>query len=258
MYERPFKNQRKQAENLIYGIHPVLEAMQAGKEIEKILLSRELRSPQVREINDLADQLEIIIQKVPNEKLDRITKSNHQGIIAFVSMVEYQPLEDILMRTFESGKQPLFVILDRVTDVRNLGAIARSAECAGANAIIVPSRGSAQINADAIKTSAGALNLIPIHRTANLKNALRYLRDSGVKLVAVTEHTSEPYTKSDLTDPLALILGSEEDGISPEYLKLCDERISIPLLGQIESLNVSVATGIILFEALRQRQISQP
>ena len=253
MYEKHFKGPRKQPENLIYGIHPILEALNAGKDIEKILLARELRNPQVREITAAAEKLEIPVQKVPNEKLDSFTKANHQGIVAFVSMIEYQPIEDVLIHVFEAGRQPVFVILDRITDVRNFGAIARSAECAGVDALIIPSRGSAQINADAIKTSAGALNIIPVHRSPNLKNTIHYLKDSGVRLVAVTEHGSSDYGKSDLTGPIAFILGSEEDGISPEYLKLCDERIKIPITGTISSLNVSVAAGIIIFETLRQR-----
>jgi 23S rRNA (guanosine2251-2'-O)-methyltransferase len=253
MYEKHFKGPRKHPEHLIYGIHPILEALHAGKDIEKIMLSRELRNVQVREITTLAEKLEIPVQKVPNEKLDSFTKSNHQGIVAFVSMIEYQPIEDILIRSFEAGRQPIFIVLDRITDVRNMGAIARSAECAGVDALIVPSRGSAQINADAIKTSAGALNLIPVHRSPNLKNTLRYLRDSGVKLVAVTEHGSTDYTTTDLTGPVAYIMGSEDEGISPEYLKLCDDKIKIPLTGTINSLNVSVAAGVIIFETIRQR-----
>jgi len=253
MYEKHFKGPRKQPENLIYGIHPILEALNAGKDIEKILLSRELRNAQVREITSIAEKLEIPVQNVPNEKLDSFTKANHQGIVAFVSLIEYQPIEDILLRAFESGRQPMFIILDRITDVRNMGAIARSAECAGVDAIIVPSRGSAQINADAIKTSAGALNIIPVHRSPNLKNTLRYLKDSGVRLIAVTEHGSTDYSITDLTGPSAFIMGSEEDGISSEYMKFCDDKVQIPLTGSIGSLNVSVAAGIILFEAVRQR-----
>ncbi|MEI6061979.1 MAG: 23S rRNA (guanosine(2251)-2'-O)-methyltransferase RlmB [Bacteroidota bacterium] len=253
MYEKHFNGPRKQPENLIYGIHPILEALNAGKDIEKILLSRELRNPQVREITTIAEEREIPVQKVPNEKLDSFTKANHQGIVAFVSMIEYQPIEDVLIHTYEVGRQPMFLVLDRITDVRNFGAIARSAECAGVDALIIPSRGSAQVNADAIKTSAGALNLIPVHRSPNLKDTLRYLKDSGVRIFAVTEHGSTDYGKTDLTGPIAFILGSEEDGISPEYMKLCDDRIQIPLIGTISSLNVSVAAGIIVFEALRQR-----
>jgi 23S rRNA (guanosine2251-2'-O)-methyltransferase len=253
MYEKHFKGPRKQPENLIYGIHPILEALNAGKDIEKILLSRELRNLQVREITSAAEKLEIPVQKVPNEKLDSFTKANHQGIVAFVSMIEYQPIESLLLNTFEAGKQPMFIILDRITDVRNFGAIARSAECAGVDALIIPSRGSAQVNADAVKTSAGALNLVPVHRSPNLKDTLRYLKDSGIRLIAVTEHGSTDYGTTNLAGPVAFILGSEEDGISPEYIKLCDDRIKIPLLGTIGSLNVSVAAGIIIFEALRQR-----
>jgi 23S rRNA (guanosine2251-2'-O)-methyltransferase len=253
MYDKHFKGPRRQPENLVYGIHPVLEALHAGKDIEKILLSRELKTGQVREITTLADKLQIPAQKVPGEKLDSITRANHQGIIAFVSMIEYQPIEDILMRAYEQGRQPYFIILDRVTDVRNMGAIARSAECAGLDALIIPSRGSAQINADAVKTSAGALNLIAVHRSPNLKDTLKYLRDSGIRLIAVTEHASEDYTKTDLKGPIAFVMGSEEDGISPEYLKLCEARIKIPLFGTVGSLNVSVAAGIVMFEALRQR-----
>jgi len=252
MYEKHFKGPRKLAENLIYGIHPIIEALNAGKDIEKILLSRELRNVQVKEISLKAEQMDIPIQKVPTEKLDSFTKANHQGIVAFVSVIEYQPIEDILLKTFEAGKQPVFIVLDRITDVRNFGAIARSAECAGVDALIIPSRGSAQVNADAIKTSAGALNLIPVHRSPNLKNTLRYFKDSGVRIIAVTEHGSTNYDSTDLTGPIAFVLGSEEDGISPEYLKLCDERIKIPLFGTIGSLNVSVAAGIIMFEAKRQ------
>lgn len=253
MYDRNNKTKRQRPDNLIYGVHPVLEALKAGKPVEKILLLRDLRNPLIADILRLAAQQQAIVQKVPAEKLDRITRSNHQGIIAFVSMIEYQDLDEILMKTFEKGEQPLIVLLDRVTDVRNMGAIARSAECAGANALVMPSRGSAQINADAVKTSAGALNILPVHRSENLKDTLRYLRDSGVKLVAVTEHGSESYTKIDMKGPVALLLGSEEDGISPEYLRLCDAKVKIPLQGSIQSLNVSIAAGIMLFEVLRQR-----
>lgn len=253
MYEKHFKERRKQPDNIIYGVHPVLEALQAGSEIEKIMLARDLKAVQVREILQLAENREIPVQKVPNEKLWSIVRSNHQGIIAFVSLIEYHPLEDVLMDIYEKGEQPLLLVLDRITDVRNMGAIARSAECAGVHAIIIPSRGSAQINADAIKTSAGALNLVPVHRSPNLKNTLRYLLDSGVNLVAVTEHGSTDYSKTNLDGPIAFVMGSEEDGISPEYLKLCNDRVKIPLVGSIGSLNVSVAAGIILFEAIRQR-----
>jgi 23S rRNA (guanosine2251-2'-O)-methyltransferase len=240
---------------MIYGIHPVLEALEAGKEIEKIMIQRDLKSGILKEILTLATEQEVPVQKVPSEKLDGLTRGTHQGIVAFVSLIDYQPIENILMEVYENGETPLFIILDRITDVRNLGAIARSAECAGVHALIVPSRGSAQVNADAIKTSAGALNNLRVHRSPNLKDTLRYLKDSGVKVVAVTEHGNEIYHKTDLSGPLALIMGSEEDGISPEYLKYSENRIKIPLLGATGSLNVSVATGIVLFETRRQRDL---
>jgi 23S rRNA (guanosine2251-2'-O)-methyltransferase len=253
MFEKHNRPAFRAPENMIYGTHPVLEALHAGKEIEKILLSREAKNPQIREITHLAQKGEIPIQKVPTEKLNSLTRANHQGIIAFTSLIEYQSIENILMQIYESGEMPLFVILDRVTDVRNLGAIARSAVCAGAHGIIIPSRGSAQINSDAVKTSAGALNTLPVHRCANLKNTLAYLKESGISIVAVSEHADHHYYQINFKTPMALLMGSEEDGISPEYLKLCDNKVSIPMTGSIGSLNVSVAAGIMLFETVRQR-----
>jgi 23S rRNA (guanosine2251-2'-O)-methyltransferase len=253
MQEYRHRSPQRFKENMIYGIHPVLEALEAGKEIEKILIQRDSKSSALREILAFADRMEVPVQKVPSDKLDGLTNGNHQGVLAFVSLIDYQPLENILMGIYEKGEMPLLLMLDRVTDVRNFGAIARSAECAGVHAIIVPSRGSALINADAVKTSAGALNNIPLSRSPNLKDTLRYLRDSGVRIVGVSEHGDEVYYESDLSGPLLFIMGSEEDGISQEYLKFTDSRIRIPLLGTTGSLNVSVAAGIVIFEALRQR-----
>jgi len=255
MHEYSQRSPQRKKENIIYGIHPVLEALEAGKEIEKILVQRDGKSSAFREILTLAERMEVPVQKVPAGKLDGLTHGTHQGVIAFVSLIDYQPMENILMGIFEKGEMPLLVMLDRVTDVRNLGAIARSAECAGAHALIVPSRGSALINADAVKTSAGALNNIPVHRSPNLKDILRYLKDSGVRIIGVSEQGGEVYYESDLSGPLLFILGSEEDGISPEYLKFADSMIRIPLLGTTGSLNVSVAAGIVIFESLRQRNL---
>lgn len=240
-------------ENMIYGLHPVIEALKAGKEFDRILLQRDARNEQVRELIRLAREAEVMIQQVPVEKLDRLTRSNHQGVIGFIAMVSYTQIENVMMDVFEKGETPLFIILDRITDVRNMGAIARSAECAGVHAIIIPAMGSAQINADAVKTSAGALNTIPVHRSANLKDTLQYLRQSGLTIVAASEHAAKDYFDTDLTGPLAIIMGSEEDGVSPEYLKLADSKVKIPLYGKISSLNVSVAAGILLFEAVKQR-----
>jgi len=249
---KPFQ---KVKDNLIYGIHPVMEALEAGKEIERILIQRDSKNPAFRAILSLAERAEVPVQKVPAEKLEQLARGNHQGILAFVSCIEYQPLENILMGIFERGEVPFLLILDRVTDVRNLGAIARTAECAGVHALILPARGSAQINADTVKTSAGALNNLPVHRSQNLKDTLTYLKQSGVSVFAVTEHGSASYTGQDLTGPLALILGSEEDGISPEYLRFCEGRLNIPMKGTTGSLNVSVAAGILMFEVNRQRDL---
>jgi 23S rRNA (guanosine2251-2'-O)-methyltransferase len=246
-------NKSNPPSNLIYGLRPVIEALKAGKEFDRILLQRDARNEQLRELITLARDAEVVVQQVPAEKLDRLTRSNHQGVVAFIAMVTYQPIENILMGAFEKGKSPLLVILDRVTDVRNMGAIARTAECAGADAIIVPSRGGAQVNADAIKTSAGALNTIPVHRSDNLKDTIGYLKQSGLKIIAASEHADSEYYDADFAQPVALIMGSEEDGVSPEYLKLADLKVKIPLLGNISSLNVSVAAGILLFEAVKQR-----
>jgi 23S rRNA (guanosine2251-2'-O)-methyltransferase len=246
----------KSPASLIYGIRPIIEAITAGKEFEKILLQHGLKGDLVHELITLIRGNKIPVQTVPIEKLNRTVHGNHQGVVGFVSEITYQPIENILISAFESGKVPFFLVLDRITDVRNLGAIARTAECAGANALIVPSRGSALLTADAIKTSAGALHKIPVHRTENLKETLRYLKSSGVTIFSATEKGEMNYYEADFKQPFAIVMGSEEDGVSEEYLKLSDHKIRIPMYGQIASLNVSVSAGILLYEALRQRSIS--
>ena len=240
-------------DEMIYGVHPVMEAIQAGKELDRIFLLRNFQSPLKKELFEQLRQNHVPIQKVPVEKLNRITGKNHQGIIAFISPVSYWSIDKLLPMIFEKGETPLLLILDRITDVRNFGAICRTAECAGVHAIIVPESGSARINAEAIKTSAGALYKIPVCRDHNLKNVINYLKQSGLKIIACTEKTGNNYLDAEMDLPLALILGSEEDGISPAYLKMCDGRVGIPLLGDIGSLNVSVAAGVVLYEVLRQR-----
>lgn len=242
----------------VFGQHPVLEAIQSGKEIEKILLSSTSKSPQTNEIVSLARKLNIPLQQVPIDKLHRITRKNHQGVIAFISPVVYQPIEQLIPMVYEAGRMPFVVVLDRVTDVRNFGAIARTAFAAGADAILIPSRGSALINADAVKTSAGALAHIPVCRTDNLKTTLDFLKESGLTLAAVSEKSSSTLWETTLTGPVALLMGSEEDGVSEAYLKKADYHLSIPMPGQIDSLNVSVATGIACFEIVRQRLQNQP
>ena len=244
-------------ETYIYGIWPAVEAIKSGKELDKIFLQNGLKGDGFRELFGLIKELEIPFQFVPIEKLNRLSRQNHQGVISFVSEITYQRIEDLVPFAFEQGRIPLFLILDRVTDVRNVGSIARTAECAGVDGLIIPSRGSAQINSDAIKTSAGALYKLPVVRAQNVKETILYLKNSGLTILAASEKTEKEYTQVDYNRPLAIIMGSEGEGISDEYLKLTDEELRIPLLGEIESLNVSVASGVILFEAIRQRNINQ-
>ncbi|MGE5383729.1 MAG: 23S rRNA (guanosine(2251)-2'-O)-methyltransferase RlmB [Omnitrophica WOR_2 bacterium] len=247
----------KDNNNLIYGIRPVIEAIKAGKEVDKLFIQNGLKGELIPELRKLINEFQIPFQYVPIEKLNRMVKANHQGIACYISEIAYQPIESLLMSVFEKGETPLFIILDRITDVRNMGAIARSAACAGAHAIIIPDRGGAPVNADAVKTSAGALNIIPVHKSHNIKTTIEYLKESGLKIVSVSEKGKKDYFNSQLTGPLALIMGSEEDGVSGEYLNRSDEVIKIPMKGEISSLNVSVAAGIILFEVVRQNIIAQ-
>ena len=240
---------------MIYGTRAIIEAIQAGKELDKVFIKKGMRNPLVNELLQLLKEYQVPFQNVPIEKLNKITQKNHQGTIAFTSLVSYQNIEDVIPKLYEEGENPLIVILDRVTDVGNFGAIARSAECAGAHAILIPDRGAAQINADAIKTSAGALNKIPVCRSSNLKISIEFLKDSGLQVVAATEKADKLYYESDLSTPTAIIMGAEDTGVSPEYLKRSDQLLKIPMKGEIESLNVSVSTALFLFESLRQRNI---
>ncbi len=242
--------------NLLYGIRPVMEAISAGREIDRLMLQQGLKGELLPELRKLMSENNIPFQYVPIEKLNRLVRGNHQGVICFVSPIAFQPIENLLMSVFEKGETPLFVMLDRITDVRNLGAIARSAECAGAHGLIIPERGGAPISSDALKTSAGALSVLPVHRSSNLKNTLDYLKESGLSIVAASEKGDLPYYEATYRAPMVLILGSEEDGVSPEYLKRCDQVVSIPMRGSIGSLNVSVAAGILLFEILKSQTLN--
>jgi len=240
-------------EEIIFGTRAIIEAIKSGKEVDKVYVRNGLRNQLFIELNELLKEYNIPIQSVPIEKLNRITTKNHQGTIAFISPVSFQPIEEIIPLIYEKGEIPLILILDRVTDVRNLGAISRTVECTGAHAIVIPARGSAQINSEAIKASAGALNLVPVCRSFNLKETIDFLKESGLQIVAATEKTDINYTEVDYHQPTAIIMGSEDRGISEEYLKKSDHQVSIPILGKIESLNVSVASAVILYEVIRQR-----
>lgn len=241
---------------MLFGIRPLIEAIRSGKELDKIFIQNQLTGDLAPELKALLKEKNIPFQYVPPEKLNRLTSKNHQGVVAFLATVSYQSIETILPGVFEQGKTPLVLVLDRITDVRNFGAISRTAECAGVDAIVIPSRGAAQINGDAMKTSAGALNKIAVCREDNLKHTIDFLKESGLQIVGCTEKAQDFHYAADLTVPTAIIMGSEEDGISGEYLKRCDKQIKIPLLGEIESLNVSVATGVVLYEVIRQRQLA--
>jgi 23S rRNA (guanosine2251-2'-O)-methyltransferase len=243
----------KPKSSLIFGIHPVNEAIRTGKPIEKILLKQGFRNEVVPGLFPSLREQNIPFQYVPVEKLNRLTGGNHQGIIAMVSELEYTELEKLVPLLFEQGKLPTLVILDSITDVRNMGAIARSAECAGLDAMIIPGKGSAQINADAIKTSAGALNTIPVCRVNSLEASAKYLHESGFQLIAATEKAEKVIYQADFTKPVAIILGAEDTGIDPKLLKLADMLVKIPMYGLIQSLNVSAAATVLFFEMVRQR-----
>lgn len=244
-------------QDILFGLRPVQEAIEAGRNIERVLLRKGLQGEQFHAILNLIRNSGIPYQFVPVEKLNRLTRKNHQGIIAFTAMVTYQPLEEVVAQVFESGRDPLIVILDGITDVRNMGAIARSAEGAGADAILVPEKGSAQINPDAMKTSAGALSIIPVCRTPDLVRAVKYLKESGLQITGATEKTDTLFFEGSFSGPLALVMGSEDIGISREILDLCDQTVRIPMAGKISSLNVSAAASVLLFEAVRQRSGKQ-
>lgn len=239
--------------NMIYGIRAAIEAIKSGQEFEKIFIQKNLKGDLIKELYQVVGHTTAPISKVPIEKLNRFTRKNHQGVVAFISPVTYHKLDHLVASIFESGDDPFLLMLDRITDVRNFGAIARSAEGMGAHGIIIPSRNAAQINSDAIKTSAGALTQLPVCRVNNLLDEARYLKNSGCKVVACTEKGNLSIDKVSLSGPLLLVFGSEEDGITDELLKESDELARIPMKGEIASLNVSASTAICCYEVLRQR-----
>ena len=242
----------------IFGVRAVIEALETGREIDKILVKRDMQSELSRELFAALREKTIPVQRVPVERIDRITRKNHQGVVAFLSPVSYQKTEDIVPFLFEAGKCPLLIMLDGVTDVRNFGAIARTCECAGVDAVIIPATHSVTVNADALKTSAGALHTLPVCREQNLTNTIRFLKESGFKVLAATEKGDPDYSAVDFSGPVCIVLGAEDTGIPSEHLRLCDERMRIPLRGKIGSLNVSVAAGILIYEAVKQRGFDRP
>lgn len=239
---------------MIFGIRAVAEAISAGKEFDKILIRKDLSGELAGELFSMIRGTNIIVQRVPQEKLNSITRKNHQGVIAFISPINYQPIEEIVASLYEQGKVPFILVLDHLTDVRNFGAIARTAECAGVDAIVIPAKGSVSVTADAVKTSAGSLMNIPVCREQSLYNTVKYLKSSGLQVVGASEKSTLNYTEVDMTLPLALVMGAEDKGISTEILSLVETTVSLPQYGKIASLNVSVAAGVMIYEVLRQRR----
>ncbi|WP_314203256.1 23S rRNA (guanosine(2251)-2'-O)-methyltransferase RlmB [Capnocytophaga bilenii] len=241
-------------EQQIYGIRAVIEAVNAGKTIDRVFLQKGLQGALYKELLATLQGAQIATQYVPIEKLNRMSKKNHQGVIATLSPVEYQDFEELVIGVTESGKVPLFLVLDHLQDVRNFGAIVRTAECTGVSGIIIPKRGSVSVTSDAVKTSAGAVFRVPICKVDNLIDAVYYLQGSGIRVVAATEKTNNLLYSEDFTTPLAIVMGAEDVGISGGVLKVVDSRVKLPMAGEIGSLNVSVACAVFLYEAVRQRQ----
>ncbi|MBD5306759.1 MAG: 23S rRNA (guanosine(2251)-2'-O)-methyltransferase RlmB [Bacteroides sp.] len=237
----------------IFGLRAVMEALESGRHIDKVLMRRDLSGDLAKELSQALKLYDIPVQKVPAEKLNRITMKNHQGVIALLAAAPYHKLENVIPALYEEGKNPFILVLDGVTDTRNFGAIARSADCAGVDAIVIPERGSASVTPDAMKTSAGALLYVPVCREKDLTKAITFLRENGLKIVAATEKGAEDYTKVDMSVPTAVVMGAEETGISDDILRQADSLAAIPLRGRIGSLNVSVAAGVLMYEVVRQR-----
>ena len=254
LLRKQFKRRKndKKMDNIVFGIRPVFEAIEAGREIEKVYMRKGAEGQLLSELREVCRDRRLPVQEVPVEKLNRLTRGNHQGVVAQMAAIEYVELADIL-ESIPAGDAALLVMLDGVTDVRNFGAIARSAECAGAHGIIVSSKNAAPVNSDALKTSAGALSRIPVCRTGSLRNALKALQAEGIGVAAATEKGDTVLYDADLKGPLVIVMGNEEKGVSQEILKMCDLRLAIPQRGAIGSLNVSAATAVLLFETLRQR-----
>ncbi|NLJ44827.1 MAG: 23S rRNA (guanosine(2251)-2'-O)-methyltransferase RlmB [Bacteroidales bacterium] len=239
----------------IFGLRPVIEAIKAGKPIDRLLVRQGLQGQLYHELMVEVRKYNIPFQIVPVERIELVTRKNHQGVLAWLSLIEFQNIENLLPMIFEKGEDPLIIALDGVSDVRNFGAIVRSADCLGAHGIVIPEKGSARITADAIKTSAGALHSFPVCREKSLVRSVEYLKQSGLKVIAATEKSGIAISMAPLRGPVVIILGAEDKGISRELLALADQSVKIPMTGNIASLNVSVAAGILLYETARQRSV---
>lgn len=237
----------------IFGLRAIIEAIEAGKNIDKILIKKDLGGELSKELFAKIKEYGVITQRVPVEKLNRITMKNHQGAIALLSPIEYCKLDDLIPLFYEEGRVPFVILLDGLTDTRNFGAIARTAECVGADAIVIPEKGSVSVTPDAVKTSAGALLHIPVCREKSIAGAVKTLKENGYKIVGATEKASINYTDIEYDLPVGIVMGAEDTGISDDVLRACDALGAIPILGNIGSLNVSVAAGVMMYEVVRQR-----
>ncbi len=240
-------------EHLIFGIRAISEAITAKKEIDKVFIQKDISGDLMKDLMKVMKRNNINFSYVPVEKLNRLTHNNHQGAVATISPIGFHDIESLVDSVIESGKKPLFLILDQLSDARNFGAIIRTAECTGVNGIIIQKAGSAPVNGDTVKTSAGAVFNVPICKVEHIKDAIFYLQGSGIKTVAATEKTDQNIYDISLNEPVAIIMGSEDRGINPSVLKIVDEKAKLPMFGTIGSLNVSVACGAFLYEAVRQR-----
>ncbi len=242
-----------QKDTTIYGIRAIIESIKSGENIDKIFLQKGLKGELFHKLEQLIKKEQLNASYVPIEKLNRLSKKNHQGAVAQIAPITFYNIEELVLNVIESGKTPLFLLLDQLSDVRNFGAIIRTAECTGVSGIIIQKKGGAPVNGDTVKTSAGAIFKIPICKVDHIKDAVFYLQASGIKVIAATEKTDQLLYNISFNDPCAIIMGSEDRGINPSVLNIVDEKAKLPILGEIESLNVSVACGAFLYEVVRQR-----
>src|SRR5690349_12150065 len=240
--------------SMIFGTRAVMEAIRSGREIEKIYVQSGLNNDLIKEMVTLAKEKGVPYTFTPQQKLNSLSSKNHQGVICVLAAIQYQSVDDLIHRAFSDGRDPFFLVLDRITDVRNFGAIARTAEGAGLDGIIIAEKGNAPISADAIKTSSGALNHLPVARSSELKKTFQQLKESGIKIIACTEKATKSLYQADFNGPVAIVVGSEEDGITPELLRIADQQVRIPMKGKVDSLNVSVSAAVAVYEAIRQKE----
>lgn len=246
----------KKFNDQIYGLHPIMEAMLSGKSIDKLFLQQDLKSDQAKELLDLARNLGVTVVKAPKEKLNKLCRSNHQGAVAFASPIDFGDIEEIVQSVYEQSELPFFLMLDKVSDVRNFGSIARSALSAGCHAIVIPHKGSSAINEDAVKTSAGALYHLPVCKVHSLGDTIKMMSASGIVTISCTEKSDQTVYEKDLNRPVNLLFGNEGVGIEPHLLRMASEDAKIPMYGKVGSLNVAVAAGITMFEVARQRHLN--